>query len=163
VVGKRGKAAARAERTDPRAEGPVVQLVWNAGRRVSLISMDIDAVPESVAVVRGWVAGFAAEHGADEELRGRIQIAVTEAMSNAVLHAYPVDEIGTVCVSADIEDDELEVVIADDGRGFVPGPTTGLGAGLRLVALTTDRFAIRERTPTGTELWMRFALGARQP
>jgi anti-sigma regulatory factor (Ser/Thr protein kinase) len=125
--------------------------------------MDVDASPQSVADIRAWLIGFAAEHGADSDLQSRIQIAVTEAMSNAVQHAYPSSESGMVHVSADIEDDDLEVVVADEGRGFRAGPTSGLGVGLQLVARTTDRFAIRERMPHGIELWLRFALAPREP
>jgi anti-sigma regulatory factor (Ser/Thr protein kinase) len=162
VVAKRGEAVALAEQTYSRTDSPVVQLIWSSGEPLALISMDVDATPDSVGLVRSWLIGFAAEHGADDELRGRIRIAVTEAMSNAVQRAYPPDEGGMVHVAADIEDEELEVVVADDGGGFHAGDTTGLGAGLRLIAQTSDRFAIRERMPHGTEVWMRFALRARE-
>jgi anti-sigma regulatory factor (Ser/Thr protein kinase) len=160
VVVKRGDAAAHAARTYARAEGPVVQLILSRDRQLSLISLDVDATPENVGVIRGWLVAFAAEHGADNDAQGRIGIAVTEATSNAVLHAYPPGESGKVHVSADIEDDELEVVVADDGHGFRTGTSSGLGAGLQVVARTADRFALRERTPHGIELWMRFALRA---
>lgn len=120
VVAKRGEAAARAVETYPRAEGPVVRLIWGHGGRRSLISMDLDPTPDSVPLIRGWLDGFVAEHGAN--------------------------------------DDDLEVVVADDGRGFRASSPTGLGVGLQLIARTADKFSIRERTPRGTEVRMRFAL-----
>jgi anti-sigma regulatory factor (Ser/Thr protein kinase) len=160
VVAKRGEAATIAQQTDPRAEGPAVRLIWTRGKRISTISMELEATRESVGVIRRWLVGFGTEHGADEKLQGRIAIAVTEAMSNAVLHAYAPDERGTVEVSADVEDGDLEIVIADDGHGFRPGAASGLGAGLKLVAGTADRFAIKERLPHGIEVWMRFSLAA---
>jgi two-component sensor histidine kinase len=67
---------------------------------------------------------------------------------------------GTVDVAIGIEEDELEVVVADAGHGFRPGDPSGLGTGLSLIAGTSDRFAIRERTPRGVEVWMRFTLVA---
>jgi anti-sigma regulatory factor (Ser/Thr protein kinase) len=158
IVAKQGDAATLAEQSDPRTEGPVVQLIWSRRPSVSLISMDVDAVPEHVGAIRAWLVGFAAEHGADEDLQSRVKTAVTEAVSNVVEHAYRPGEHGRVHVSADVEDDDLEVVVADVGLGFHAGAPGGLGAGLRLLALTSDRFAIRERRPVGTEVWMRFAL-----
>jgi len=79
-------------------------------------------------------------------------------MSNAVRHAYPPDAPGRIEISADIEDDELEIVVADEGHGFRHDESNSLGAGLTVLAQTADRFAIRERTPQGIEVWMRFRL-----
>jgi anti-sigma regulatory factor (Ser/Thr protein kinase) len=39
-----------------------------------------------------------------------------------------------------------------------PDCAGGLGAGLSIVARSADAFAIRERSPTGTEVWLRFAI-----
>ena len=52
VVAKRDHAASLAMQTDPRAERPVVQLIWSRDRHLSLINMDAVATPESVAAIR---------------------------------------------------------------------------------------------------------------
>jgi anti-sigma regulatory factor (Ser/Thr protein kinase) len=161
VVSKVGAAAENAAKTDPRADRPAVQLAWSRGRRLSVISFEVEASAASVRRMRGWVVGFAAEHGADGDLQDRVALAVTEAMTNAIAHAYAPDGPGRVEVSADVEDDELEIVVADDGTGFRQGESSGLGAGLMVIAKTADRFAIRERTPRGVEVWMRFRLSSR--
>lgn len=106
--------------------------------------------------------------GGDDVRRGlepqlRIALAATEAMSNAVRHAYPPGDPGRIEVSADIEDGEFEIVVSDDGTGLRAGESGGLGAGLALIAQTADRFAIRQRTPRGIEVWMRFPLAPGNP
>jgi stage II sporulation protein AB (anti-sigma F factor) len=164
IVAKLGGDAVQAQATDPRAERPAADLVWSGGDRVSSISMSVDATPQNVGEVRRWVLAFAAEHGASRDLRGRIAIAVAEAVGNAVIHAYePGSTGGTVDVEIDVEDDEIEVVVADAGHGFRAEDPSGLGTGLPLIASTSDRFAIRERLPRGVEVWMRFSLTGDAP
>ncbi len=158
IVAKRGDAAVAAQSTDPRGEGPAIDLIWSGGERVFAKSLTFEATPQNVREVRRWVLAFAAEHGAGRDLRGRIGIAVAEAAGNAVVHAYRAEGAGTVDVAVGIEERELEVVVADSGHGFRSDDPSGLGTGLSLIASTTDRFAIRERTPQGVEVWMRFAL-----
>ena len=104
---------------------------------------------------------FAGEHGGGRELQDRVACALTEALANAVLHAYPTPGLGEIHVAADIEDGALEIVVVDNGTGLRATPSDGLGVGtgLGIIASTTDAFAIRERVPQGTEVWLRFELG----
>jgi len=162
VVTKQGLAADAALREDPRADRPAVQLRWMRSTSVPALSIELDAVLGSIRRVRHLVSGFAAEYGADRALLGRIAIAVSEATTNGVLHAYPRHEPGALHVSADVEDGEIEIVIADDGTGLRAAPDSGgLGLGLPMLARCCDRFAVRERRPHGTEIWMGFVLGGR--
>ena len=75
------------------------------------------------------------------------------------MHAYA-GEPGEVRVDADVEDEELELVVTDDGRGFTPGPAPGLGLGLGLIRASAAAFEIRDRPLGGVEVWMRFPLGS---
>ena len=121
------------------------------------MSIELDAVVGSIPRVRHLVSSFAAEYGAGRPVLERIAIAVSEATTNAVEHAYPPHEPGALHVSADVEDGELEIVIADDGTGLQAAPDSGgLGLGLPMLARCCDRFAVRERRPRGTEIWMGF-------
>jgi two-component sensor histidine kinase len=63
-----------------------------------------------------------------------------------------------VHVAADVESAALEVVIADDGHGFQAAPTDGVGLGLSVIASSVADFAMVEREPHGTGIWMRFLL-----
>lgn len=127
--------------------------------RVPFVTIDVPATAERVPQVRRAVVAFAGVHGADDALAGRIALAVTEAVANVVVHAYdPETGDGLVHVVADVDDDALEVVVADDGAGFRPGRSPGLGAGLGIIADLSDDFAIAQRSHGGIELWLKFFL-----
>lgn len=129
---------------------------------VPYLAVELDARRESISEMRRRVASFALDEGASASRVADIALAVSEAVTNAVEHAYDGRDgdgegEGTVRVAADVEDDALEVVVTDDGSGL-DGRATEIGAGLAIVAATSDDFAIRERLPHGLEVWMRFVL-----
>ena len=120
------------------------------------------AVPESVGRLRNAVADFARAQGADEALVMSMQLATSEAMSNAVVHAF-VDrpEPGTLTIIAGCEDDHIWVLVRDDGSGMRPRPDSpGLGVGLPLMTRSTDSLKFSEAPDGGTEVAMRFALAS---
>jgi serine/threonine-protein kinase RsbW len=119
-------------------------------------SLDVEAVARSVGDARRRVAAFAAEVGADRDLQARVALAVTEAVTNVVMHAYRGRASRPLHVAADFEDGGLEVVVADEGEGLRPRRSPGLGAGLGIIAETCDEVVVREREGAGIELWMRF-------
>src|ERR1700727_2893056 len=89
-----------------------------------------EADPESVGLARSELAGFASSAGASETLVDGVRLAVSEAVTNAVRHAYPLDP-GEIRVRAHVGEDALEVVVSDDGCGVHRERTTvgGLGVG----------------------------------
>lgn len=125
---------------------------------VPYVSIELPAVAGSVPLIRQRVSAFAAEQGAGPELRAAVAVAVTEGVTNVVRHAYPPDRPGPVQVHADVEDDTLEVVVTDEGRGFAPGRSPGLGLGLGLMREHSVAFEVRDRQLGGVEVWMRFPL-----
>jgi anti-sigma regulatory factor (Ser/Thr protein kinase) len=126
--------------------------------RVPYLGLDRAALPETAGEARLRLTEFAAAHGADRRLQTDIALAVTEAVANVIVHASPPGRGGSLSIAADIEHGELEIVVTDEGEGFRPGATPGLGAGLSIIAQTASDFAIREHAPRGIELWMRFDL-----
>ena len=117
-----------------------------------------DAVPASVPEARHALAAFAAAAGATNDELDAIRLATSEALTNIVVHAYD-GRPGHVHVSAALAEDELWVLIGDDGGGLHTGsPRGGLGVGLALIAELSDSFAIVNRSSGGTEVRMRFRL-----
>jgi anti-sigma regulatory factor (Ser/Thr protein kinase) len=116
------------------------------------------ASPASVGEARRQVRAFALEHGAEGAALARIELAVSEAVTNVVVHGYPVADAGPIHVEADVEDGELELVVADEGRGFSGDPAPGLGLGLGLVRAGALAFEVRDRPGGGVELWASFGL-----
>ena len=118
------------------------------------------ATAESLPPARRAVTQCAEQLGCDDSLTEAIALAVTEACSNVVVHAYRHHtRLGEMTVSLDQSDDCLRVYVADDGIGMLPRlDSPGLGLGLPLISQLTDGFELRSRSEGGTELCMRFAL-----
>src|SRR3712207_4835437 len=93
--------------------------------------LSLAAEPASIPQIRGGVTEFAVEHGVDRELIGDIALAVTEAATNAVLHAFVDRSAGTVTAIAETGPDAIIVSVVDNGRGMMPRPDSpGLGLGI---------------------------------
>lgn len=121
------------------------------------------AVPETVAQARNALTSFAGDAGADADQLEAIRLAASEAVTNAIMHAYDKGQKGTVQVSASYVEDELWLLVADTGNGLRPrDKSPGLGLGLALIAQLADEFQILSRGSGGTELRLRFKLPARK-
>jgi stage II sporulation protein AB (anti-sigma F factor) len=122
------------------------------------LSRSYPAVSGSVAPARGAVVELAARNGASEGQLDLIRLAVSEAVTNAVVHGYR-GSGGKIQVIAALASGELWVLVSDEGCGFqTPSQCPGLGWGMPLIAHASDEFAITERAYGGTEVRMRFAL-----
>jgi anti-sigma regulatory factor (Ser/Thr protein kinase) len=95
----------------------------------------------------------------DAQTLSDIRLAVTEACTNVVVHAYPDGEEGPMEVLATLLGDELRVVVRDEGRGIGPRPDSpGLGLGLPLIASLTESVELGRDQEERTEVRMTFAL-----
>jgi anti-sigma regulatory factor (Ser/Thr protein kinase) len=116
------------------------------------------AAPASVPLARLRVSELAVAAGADPERLDSVRLATSEAVTNAVRHAYR-GEPGDVYVTAAVVSGEIWVLIADDGCGLeARADRPGLGLGLGLIALVSDDLAIVKRAGGGVEVRMSFAL-----
>jgi anti-sigma regulatory factor (Ser/Thr protein kinase) len=123
------------------------------------LELKLPARAENVAVVRHAFGGFAEVLSVDEQTLADIKLAITEACTNVVIHAYEDDEDGALEVDASIEDRRLTVVIRDRGRGIVPRPDSpGLGLGLPLIATLAESLELGKDDADHTEVRMTFAL-----
>jgi serine/threonine-protein kinase RsbW/stage II sporulation protein AB (anti-sigma F factor) len=119
------------------------------------------AVPETVPVMRSTLQAFADRHAIPAAVRASVALAVTEACTNVVLHAYlDAPEPGDVEVQASVQDGELVLQVSDEGRGMKPRPDSpGLGMGLPLIAQMADHFEVLDRAERpGVCLRMHFEL-----
>jgi len=117
-----------------------------------------EATPRSVGVVRNQMAALAADCGLDDEHIADVKLAVSEAATNALVHAYrDLDESGVIRVEAEIGDGELQITVLDQGTGIKPrGDSPGLGLGLPVIASVSKRLEIAPQD-VGTSLQMAFA------
>jgi stage II sporulation protein AB (anti-sigma F factor) len=122
------------------------------------LSESYDAVADSAASARIAVGDFAASAGVEGEQLERLRLVVSEAVSNAIRHAYPAGE-GSVHVMAAVAGGELWVLVVDDGPGLrAESPNPGLGLGLQIMERMTDGFTLAERACGGLEARLQFVL-----
>jgi serine/threonine-protein kinase RsbW len=127
------------------------------------IRVTLPARPENVAVVRHVLGSLSEALGLPAELTEDIRLAVTEACTNVVRHAYGEGE-GTIDVVVRSEPSTLEVVVADAGRGIAPSAdTSGPGLGLPLIAALADSLSIERTASAGSRLTMSFLRGRTRP
>ena len=125
-------------------------------------SWSIPALAEEVGDVRHAAVEFARGEGVRDPPLEDLRLAISEAVTNAVIHAFRTqDRTGTVTVTVRVTLDEfVEAVVRDDGAGMSSrGDSPGLGLGLGLIGSVAD--AVEQRLPAdgvGFELWMCFRL-----
>jgi serine/threonine-protein kinase RsbW len=125
--------------------------------RDSDIRLTLPARPENVAVVRHALGAFSEELDLPQAVTDDMRLAVTEACTNVVRHAYDGDE-GTIDVVVRPRGGALEVTVEDSGRGIGPSPdTSGPGLGLPLIAALADRLEIERSAGAGSRLIMSFS------
>jgi anti-sigma regulatory factor (Ser/Thr protein kinase) len=117
------------------------------------------ARPEHVGEARRAVWEAAARAGAQEPVREAAKLAVSEAVSNVVVHGYRKTDGGEFTVRVEWDGDELKVVVRDEGCGMAPRmDSPGAGLGLPLIASLADSFSVTAPPGGGTEVCMTFPL-----
>jgi anti-sigma regulatory factor (Ser/Thr protein kinase) len=114
------------------------------------------AVGEARQVTRTWAAG----QGADAQIEDAIALCVSEAFTNAVLHAFrDRPRPGTVEIEATVRDQDVSITVRDDGSGFRPRiDSPGLGLGMPLMTTLADHLEVDRLRHGGTAITLRFAL-----
>jgi serine/threonine-protein kinase RsbW len=147
-------SALRAVRAVPAAAAPC-----RAALRLAL-----SALPASAGDARHAVDLWAQNLKPTKPERNDLLLAVSEAVTNVIRHAYPHGTEGaTFRLEAEISDDQLQVVVTDDGVGLgASSSNPGLGMGLPLLGTLADTLMLvgpPERS-RGLEVRMWFALAS---
>jgi anti-sigma regulatory factor (Ser/Thr protein kinase) len=94
---------------------------------------ELPAVPSAVSQLRHHAAEFAAAAGASDDVTSAIALAVSETVTNVILHAYDGEE-GEVRVSCAVDGDRVIVEVLDEGGGIGSRQASpGIGHGLAMV------------------------------
>lgn len=132
-----------------------------ADRRIAM-EVCVESRPENVALARQAAAGAARDLGASDDLVDDVRTAVSEAVSNCVLHAYP-EGTGPIEVELAELGDQLEIRVRDRGVGIQPRPTDpdepSLRVGLALIGTLSRGVRIESRQGEGTEVAIVFDIG----
>ena len=124
----------------------------------------LPAVPVSIGEARHALRVWSETLPLTDADREELMLALSEAATNVVRHAYPggsPDE--AIRIRAEIDDGRLLVTVEDDGVGFAALSTDpGLGMGLPLLGKLTETVALisAPERARGSEVQMCFRLGA---
>jgi serine/threonine-protein kinase RsbW len=136
--------------------------VGGSSRLAQTIRLCFPARAEYVSLARLALTGLSRLRQLDDETLADLKLAITEAASNSVRHAYDGGE-GTVEVLFDLHPDRLVVEVSDDGRGFdyaerVDGGDDELsegGLGIAIIGTVADELELG-RGPGGRGSRIRF-------
>ena len=135
-------------------------------KTTNYITLEFLSRSANEAFARGAVACFAAQLDPTLEELGDIKTAVSEAVTNATVHAYP-DRLGRIVVKARVlEDNILEISVRDWGKGiddvdrarqplFTTGGEERSGMGFTIMESFMDRLTVRSGQGKGTRVVMR--------
>jgi serine/threonine-protein kinase RsbW len=90
------------------------------GRAAGVVALTIPAKPEYIALGRLALTGVLRTEGVEQEVVADLKLALTEACSNSIRHAYADGREGFVEIRYELEEGRLDVEVADDGAGFDP-------------------------------------------
>lgn len=137
------------------------------------MTLEFPSKSTNEAFARSAVACFAAQLDPNMEELGDIRTAVSEAVTNCIVHAYP-DKLGMITVRCRIlKDNTLDVVIKDKGVGienleqarrpmFTTGGTDRSGMGFTIMESFMTTFDVISEPGKGTTVHMRRKLQRRR-
>lgn len=122
--------------------------------------IEIESDPNNLITVEEFVNYFAKDLGLNEEQLATLLLAVTEATTNAIIHANNCDKTKLVKVDVTVQNSKLIIKVIDEGTGFdpseIPDPTQpenilkDSGRGMYLMKVYMDDLKYNV-TPEGTE------------
>jgi anti-sigma regulatory factor (Ser/Thr protein kinase) len=136
--------------------------------RMSQLRLRLSANPEEVPFARAAITRLCEHLQIGDAQTENVRLAVTEACSNCVLHAYDKRTVvGTYVLDARVDHESLRVTVCDSGIGIHNAQAgihldlgSGLGSGLYLMRTLADSAEISTRPSGGTRVVMRFAINA---
>ncbi len=138
------------------------------------IKLEFPSRSSNEAFARAAAAAFASQLDPTMEELGDLRTAVSEAVTNAIVHAYP-DSIGKIGVRMRIlEGSAVEISVRDWGRGiedveramtplYTSGGEERSGMGFTIMSSFTDRLRVRSAPGKGTTVTMRKLISPRRP
>ena len=136
---------------------------WSGRDGARAITLRVPAKPEYVALCRLALTGLSRLRNLNEDTVADLKLALTEAVSNSVRHAYGPNGGGHVDVTYELTAGRLGIEVADDGDGFDPDETPSFdaevsegGLGIAIIRSIADEFEIVS-TPGERGSRLRFA------
>ena len=123
---------------------------WSGSDGARAITLRIPAKPEYVALCRLTLTGLSQVRAIGDDTMADLKLALTEAVSNSVRHAYGSSGGGHVNVTYELAADRLGIEVVDDGEGFDPDEPPSFegeelsegGLGIAIIRTIADEFEI---------------------
>ncbi len=133
-------------------ETALVEAVDEELEGMRTVRLRIPARAEYIALARLALTGLADLVELSDELLADLKLALTEAVSNSVRHAYA-DEGGFVSIAYELSHDALAIEVVDDGEGFDPErppllegeELTEGGLGIAIIRTIADEFELNSQ------------------
>jgi serine/threonine-protein kinase RsbW len=87
-------------------------------KTIKSYTLKIPSQTDNLELIRNFVAGIAQKVGFNEEESNKIELAVDEACTNVIEHAYQHDESRDIDIAIKIDYNKLTVVVTDRGQSF---------------------------------------------
>jgi serine/threonine-protein kinase RsbW len=132
------------------------------------VRLTIPARPEYITLGRLALTALAGVRPVSDETLHDLKLALTEACTNSVKHAYDEGGEGTVDILYELQPDRLAVEVGDAGAGFEPRDSNGVngedlsegGLGIEIIRAVTDEVEIEPREGGGSRLrFVKFLAG----
>ncbi len=127
--------------------------------RDGVVALTIPARPEFIALGRLALTGLARTRALSQEVVADIKLALTEACSNSVRHAYDEGRLGVVRIRYELSPDKIVIEVDDEGSGFDPETIAQAqeeldegGLGIAIIRALTDELEIGARPEGGSRL-----------
>lgn len=123
-----------------------------AAEGARIVRLRLPASPEYIALSRLALTGLAEARTFEADALADLKLAITEAVSNSVRHAYG-ESGGHVDVRYELRADRITIEIVDDGNGFDPEETPAFdgdelsegGLGIAIIRTIADELEIESR------------------
>lgn len=117
----------------------------------SHLDITLEATPKNAVNIRHAVEKYLVSVGLNDEQIFSLKLAVGEAVSNVVEHAYGNEQHGMVTISGFIYDDKLQISIEDFGTWRdITEVKEERGRGFLLMGALTDNYAVAHKSGNGT-------------
>jgi serine/threonine-protein kinase RsbW len=122
------------------------------GAETRVVRLTIPAKAEYITLCRLALTGLARVRPMAEEQLADLKLALTEAASNSIRHAYGEGGQGHVQISYELGPDRIGIEVVDDGAGFDPAlegdgarELSEGGLGIAIIRTIADEFEVQSR------------------
>ena len=141
-------------------------------RMENYVTLEFLSRSSNEGFARVAAAGFAAQLDPTLDELGDIKTAVSEAVTNAIVHGYP-DQLGKIVMKLKLlENNTIEITVRDWGKGiediqqarqplFTAGGEERSGMGFTIMESFMDRLTVKSTPGRGTTVTMRRRISAR--